>query len=143
MKKIVGSILALIILLIVGFLLLTNNETTLKEEGFEDEINRSNVNEIEIIRSSDDKTIIVKEGQAEELFTEFLNAKIKEAKNVDGALTETYWITIREDGKRALGIRIDNRLVLTPYDYNGNKKNSEEYVVEDDSILESIEQLFE
>ncbi len=143
MKKIVGSILVMSILLIVGFLLLSNNETTLKEEDFGDGIDRSRVNEIEIIRSSDDKKIIIKEAQAEELFTEFLNAELKEEKNVDGALTETYWITIREDGKRALGIRIDNRLVLTPYDYNGNKKNSEEYVVEDDSILESIEQLFE
>lgn len=61
MKKIVGSILVMGILLIVGFLLLSNNETTLQEEGFGDGINRSNVNEIEIIRSSDDKTIIIKE----------------------------------------------------------------------------------
>ena len=143
MKKIVGSILVMGILVIVGFLLLSNKETTLKEEGVGGGIDHSRVNEIEIIRSSDDKKIIIKEAQAEELFTEFLNAELKEEKNVDGALTEAYWITIREDGKRALGIRIDNRLVLTPYDYNGNKKNSEEYVVEDDSILESIEQLFE
>ena len=142
MKKIVGSILVVIILLSIGFLLLSNNETTLKAEDFGDVIDRSNVNEIEIIRSSDDKTIIIKEDQAEELYTEFLNAELKEAKNVDGALTEAYWITIREDGKRALGIRMDTRLVLSPYDYSGNKKNSESYVVEDDSVLETIEQLF-
>ena len=76
MKKSVGFILVVVILLLVGFLLVSNKETTLKEEGFGDEIDRSNGIEMEIIRSSDDKTIIIKDGQAEELFTEFLNAEV-------------------------------------------------------------------
>lgn len=143
MKIKVGSILVLIILLIVVFLLLFNKETTLKDEGFGNEIDISNVTEIEVIRGSDDKKVILKEGQTKELFNKFLNAKLKEVEDVDGELTESFWITIREDGKRVLGITIDNKLALSPYDYNGNKKNSENYLLEDDSILKSLEQLFE
>lgn len=142
MKKIVGSILVLIIFLILVFITLSNKETTLKEEGYGSGIDTSNVNEIEIIRGSDDKKIILKEGQAEELFNKFLNAKLKEIKNFDGELTESYWITIRENGKRVLGITLDNKLVLSPYDYNGNKKNAGNYLLEDDSHLKFIESLF-
>lgn len=145
MKKIVSSILILVIFLIVVFLLLFNRETSLGEEGFGDTIDISNVNEIEIIkvRGSDEKKIILKDEQAEELFNKFITAKLKEGNNVDEELTESFWITIREKGTSVLGIRMDSTFTLSPYDFNGNKKNSKNYLLEDDTILKNIELLFE
>ena len=145
MKKIVSSILVLIILLIVVFLLLSNKETTLKDEVFRNEIDISNVSEIEIrrISGSDEKKITLHGEQAKELFNQFLNAKLSKEGKVDEKFTESFYIIIRKDEKSALGIRIDNTLTLSPYDFNGNRKNNKDYLLEDDSVLKSIERLFD
>ena len=81
--------------------------------------------------------------QAKELFNQLLNAKLSKEENVDGEFTKSFYILIRTDEKRALGIRIDNTLTLSPYDFNGNRKNNKDYLLEDDSILKTIELLFE
>ncbi|AWE07484.1 hypothetical protein DCE79_08895 [Lysinibacillus sp. 2017] len=143
MKKIVSSILALIVLLIVVFLLLFNKETTLKEEGFGGGIEKVSEIEISRVSGSDEKKINLYDGQAKELFNQFLNTKLSKVENVDGEFTESFYIIIRDNEKRALGIRIDNTLAFSPYDYNGNSKNNKDYLLEDDSILKSIEQFFE
>src|SRR5690606_17395713 len=54
-----------------------------------------------------------------------------------------YWIAIRENGKRVLEIRIHDNLVISIFDYKGDKKYSNNFLLEDDSILNLIESLFE
>lgn len=143
MKKIVSIVIA-IILLVILFLLFFSRETTLKEEGFK--VDSSKVNEIEIIRGTDDKTIFLKDDQAEELYNMLSEAKLKTNKSIDEEYTENYWIKIKEDGLTKLSMVIDDKLVLSPHDSDsndGSKKNSQHYLLENDDVLNFIEPLFE
>lgn len=143
MKKIFSLALGLVVLLILIWLFfIKGGETTLQEE-FGKEIDSLKVNEIEVVRGSDEKTVEFKDGQTEKILDMLLNAELKEAKTSDGEATESYWISIRENDERTLGIRIDNSLVLTPHSYKGSKKKSGDYLLKDDSVLNFIESLFE
>lgn len=144
MKKIVITSLALVILsiLVVFLLFFFYKATTLKEEGIGEEIDILNINEIEVIRGSDDKTVILKEGQTHQLMKELMNAKLIEG-HIEEESTESYWIHIKDGGERLLGIRMDNSLTFSAYDYKEHKTYSNNYTLEDDSVLKSVERLFE
>lgn len=143
LKKVVITILAMIILsILIFFLLFSSNKATTLKEDLKGEIDISKLNKIEIIRSFDDKTIILKGSQSHQLINELLNAKLIEAK-VEEESTESYWINIKEDGNRFVGIRMSNSLTFSLYDYKDHNNYSNNYTLVDDSVLRSVERLFE
>ncbi|AWE07629.1 hypothetical protein DCE79_09645 [Lysinibacillus sp. 2017] len=112
-------------------------------EEFPDVIRAENVSEINVIRGSDDKEVtIIEENPKENLLAALLDTDVKKAKGSNKDDSESYWITIKNENEREFGFRIDNELNVTPYEYGGSKKNSDNYLFSDGKVLKIIESLF-
>ena len=136
------ALIVIIIAVVFTIWVLKDKETTLGEE-FPDVIKDGSVSEIQVLRGSDDKEVtIIEESQKEELLAALFDTDVKKNKESNKAGSESYWITIKSGDERVFALRVGNGLNVSPYEFGGNKKNSDNYLLTDGNALEVVEALF-
>ncbi|QGG51894.1 hypothetical protein [Lysinibacillus pakistanensis] len=138
-KLLIGILLPLIILF-VSTLLITRDSTFDKEVI--ERLDIKQVNEIEIIRGSDEKTITITDASLIHQIMEQFNGqplrKIRFNKSEDD---EVYWLTLHINDEREIGLRLDNSKNLLVYLYEENYMKDYKFL--GDLQLSFIEELFQ
>jgi len=138
-KLLIGILLPLIILF-VSTLLITRDSTFDKEVI--ERLDIKQVNEIEIIRGSDEKTITITDASLIHQIMEQFNGqplrKIRFNKSEDN---EVYWLTLHINDEREIGLRLDNSKNLLVYLYEENYMKDYKFL--EDLQLSFIEELFQ
>ena len=138
-KLLIGILLPLIILF-VSTLLITRDSTFDKEVI--ERLDIEQVNEIEIIRGSDEKSITITDAslihQTMEQFNGQSLRKIRFNKSEDD---EVYWLTLHINDEREIGLRLDNSKNLLVYLYEENYMKDYKFL--GDLQLNFIEELFQ
>ena len=138
-KLLIGILLPLIILF-VSTLLITRDSTFDKEVI--ERLDIEQVNEIEIIRGSDEKTITITDASLIHQIMEQFNGqslrKIRFNKSEDD---EVYWLTLHINDEREIGLRLDNSKNLLVYLYE--ESYMKDYKFLGDLQLNFIEELFQ
>jgi len=138
-KLLIGILLPLIILY-VSTLLITRDSTFDKEVI--ERLDIEQVNEIEIIRGSDEKSITITDASLIHQIMEQFNGqslrKIRFNKSEDD---EVYWLTLYINDEREIGLRLDNSKHLFVYLYEENYMK--DYKLLGDLQLNFIEELFQ
>ncbi len=142
MKKIYKLILIVLFPLIILFVttsLLTRDSTFNKEVI--DRLDIEEINEIEIIRASDEKTITIKDAaKISEIMQLFKNKEIRKVFFAKSDSKEAYWLTLRINDNREVGIRLDDATHLFVYLYEENYMK--DYKLLDKLDTKYIEELF-
>lgn len=138
-KLLIGILLPLIILF-VSTLLITRDSTFDKEVI--ERLDIEQVNEIEIIRGSDEKSITITDASLIHQIMEQFNGqslrKIRFNKSED---EEVYWLTLHINDEREIGLRLDNSKNLLVYLYEENYMKDYKFL--GDLQLNFIEELFQ
>lgn len=138
-KLLIGILLPLIILF-VSTLLITRDSTFDKEVI--ERLDIEQVNEIEIIRGSDEKSITITDASLIHQIMEQFNGqslrKIRFNKSEDD---EVYWLTLHINDQREIGLRLDNAKNLLVYLYEENYMKDYKFL--GDLQLNFIEELFQ
>lgn len=138
-KLLIGILLPLIILF-VSTLLITRDSTFDKEVI--ERLDIEQVNEIEIIRGSDEKSITINDASLIHQIMEQFNGqslrKIRFNKSEDD---EVYWLTLHINDEREIGLRLDNSKNLLVYLYEENYMKDYKFL--GDLQLNFIEELFQ
>lgn len=138
-KLLIGILLPLIILF-VSTLLITRDSTFDKEVI--ERLDIEQVNEIEIIRGSDEKTITITDASLIHQIMEQFNGqplrKIRFNKSEDD---EVYWLTLHINDEREIGLGLDNSKNLLVYLYEENYMKDYKFL--GDLQLSFIEELFQ
>lgn len=138
-KLLIGILLPLIILF-VSTLLITRDSTFDKEVI--ERLDIEQVNEIEIIRGSDEKSITINDASLIHQIMEQFNGqslrKIRFNKSEDD---EVYWLTLHINDEREIGLRLDNSKNLLVYLYEENYMKDYKFL--GDLQLSFIEELFQ
>ncbi|MGG2106491.1 hypothetical protein [Lysinibacillus pakistanensis] len=138
-KLLIGILLPLIILF-VSTLLITRDSTFDKEVI--ERLDIEQVNEIEIIRGSDEKSITITDASLIHQIMEQFNGqslrKIRFNKSEDD---EVYWLTLHINDEREIGLRLDNSKNLLVYLYEENYMKDYKFL--GDLQLNFIEELFQ
>jgi hypothetical protein len=114
-KILIGILLPLIILF-ASTIFLTRDSTFNKEvmERFDIE----QINEIELIRSSDNKTITIADAATiNQIMQQFKDQPLRKVYFSNSDYDEAYWLTLRLNDKREIGIRLDDSKHLFVYLY--------------------------
>jgi len=117
-KLLIGILLPLLILF-ASTIFLTRDSTFNKEviERFDIE----QINEIELIRSSDNKTITITDvATINQIMQQFENQPLRKVYFSNSDYDEAYWLTVRNNDKREIGIRLDDSKHLFVYLYEEN-----------------------
>ncbi|MGE7840011.1 hypothetical protein ACQKNX_04390 [Lysinibacillus sp. NPDC093712] len=137
--KIILGILIPIIILFVTTSLLTRDSTFNKEVI--DRLDIEQINEIEIIRASDEKTITIKDAaKISEIMQLFENKEIRKVFFAKSDFKEAYWLTLQINDNREVGIRLDDATHLFVYLYEENYMK--DYKLLDKLDTKYIEELF-
>lgn len=138
-KLLLGILLPLLILYISTMLLTRDTDFTTEVT---ERLDLEEIHEIEIIRSSDEKTITLtdtaKINQMMEPFKELPLKKIWFAKS---DFKEAYWITLSTNNDREIGLRLDDDKHLFVYLYEENYMK--DYKLTQDFDMTFIEQHFQ
>lgn len=117
-KLVIGILLPLLILY-ASTIFLTRDSTFDKEviERFDIE----QINEIELIRSSDNKTITITDvATINQIMQQFENQSLRKVYFSTSDYDEAYWLTLRNSDNLEIGIRLDNSKYLFVYLYEEN-----------------------
>ncbi|MBG9456233.1 hypothetical protein ABE61_19865 [Lysinibacillus sphaericus] len=117
-KLVIGILLPLLILY-ASTIFLTRDSTFDKEviERFDIE----QINEIELIRSSDNKTITITDvATINQIMQQFENQSLRKVYFSTSDYDEAYWLTLRNSDNLEIGIRLDNSKHLFVYLYEEN-----------------------
>jgi len=117
-KLLIGILLPLLILF-ASTLFLTRDSTFNKEviEQFDLE----QINEIEVIRSSDNKTITITDvATINQIMQQFEDQPLRKVFFSNSNYDEAYWVTLRNNDKQEIGIRLDDSKHLFVYLYEEN-----------------------
>ncbi len=137
--KIVLLVLFPLIILYVTTSLLTRDSTFNKEVI--DRLDIEQINEIEIIRASDEKTITVTDADnISNIMQLFKNKEIRKVFFAKSDSKEAYWLTLRINDNREVGIRLDDSTHLFVYLYEENYMK--DYKLLDKLDTTYIEKLF-
>lgn len=137
--KIVLLVLFPLIILYVTTSLLTRDSTFNKEVI--DRLDIEQINEIEIIRASDEKTITVTDADnIRNIMQLFKNKEIRKVFFAKSDSKEAYWLTLRINDNREVGIRLDDSTHLFVYLYEENYMK--DYKLLDKLDTTYIEKLF-
>ena len=117
--KIVIGILLPLLTLYASTIFLTRDSTFEKEviERFDIE----QINEIELIRSSDNKTITITDvATINQIMQQFEDQSLRKVYFSTSDYDEAYWLTLRNSDNLEIGIRLDNSKHLFVYLYEEN-----------------------
>lgn len=134
MKKSYKIILFILIPLIILYITTSfmTRDSTFNEEVIE-RLDIKKINEIEIIRASDEKTITIKDqASIHDIMQLFDNKAIRKVRFAKSDFNEAYWLTLRINDQREIGIRLDDATHLFVYLY-------EENYMKDYKLLEKVD----
>ncbi|MFB7158221.1 hypothetical protein [Lysinibacillus sp. NPDC056232] len=137
-KILIGILLPLLILF-ASTLFLTRDSTFNKEviEQFDLE----QINEIEVIRSSDNKTITITDvATINQIMQQFEDQPLRKVFFSNSNYDEAYWVTLRNNDKQEIGIRLDDSKHLFVYLYEENYMK--DYKLLDKFNMALLEELF-
>jgi len=137
-KLLIGILLPLLILY-ASTLFLTRDSTFDKEviERFDIE----QINEIELIRSSDNKTITITDGTTiNQIMQQFEDQSLRKVYFSNSDYDEAFWLTLRNNDNLEIGIRLDDSKHLFVYLYEENYMKN--YKLLDNLNMELFEELF-
>ncbi|KOP78580.1 hypothetical protein AMS59_12145 [Lysinibacillus sp. FJAT-14745] len=137
-KILIGILLPLIILY-ASTIFLTRDSTFDKEviERFDIE----KIKEIELIRSSDHKTITITDvATINQIMQQLEDQPLRKVYFSKSNYDEAYWLTLRNNDKREIGIRLDDSKHLFVYLYEENYMK--DYKLSDDFKMAFFEDLF-
>ncbi|MEH7236847.1 hypothetical protein [Bacillus sp. JJ1562] len=136
MKKIIIAIIGIAIIL--GVLYVKSGSTS-----FDNVVSGTpTITSIEIIRGSDDKEVVIDDkNKVTNLMNGFSMTELKEKSMGSIEFDESYWITLRADGKRKFGLTIYDEKYILVFEYESSKQNSYRIIRGFDSS--SIEQYFQ
>ncbi len=138
MKRIVGITITSIIVIIGAFYLLKSKSST----TFNEFVHTAEITSIDIIRSSDDKEVVIENGNdIKELLKHFSEAELMEDEMGSIDFNESYWITLRSNNVRKLGMTVYDDKYLLIFDYNKNNSTGYQIISVFDSS--NIEQYFD
>lgn len=132
--KIILFTLFPLIILYVATMLLTR-DSTFNEEVIE-RLDIEQIDEIEIIRASDEKTITITDAaKVQEIMQLFDNKAIRHVRFEKSDVEESYWLTLHINDDREIGMRLDDSTHLFVYLY-------EESYMKDYKLLDKIDTAF-
>lgn len=137
-KILIGILLPLIILF-ASTIFLTRDSTFDKEviERFDIE----QIKEIELIRSSDNKTITITDvATINQIMQQLEDQPLRKVYFSNSDYDEAYWLTLRNNDKREIGIRLDDSKHLFVYLYEENYMKDYKFL--DDFKMAFFEDLF-
>ncbi|MFE3576064.1 hypothetical protein [Lysinibacillus sp. NPDC059133] len=137
-KILIGILLPLLILF-ASTLFLTRDSTFNKEviEQFDLE----QINEIEVIRSSDNKTITITDvATINQIMQQFEDQPLRKVFFSNSNYDEAYWLTLRNNDNQEIGIRLDGSKHLFVYLYEENYMK--DYKLFDNFNIVFFEELF-
>jgi len=137
-KLLIGILLSLLILF-ASTIFLTRDSTFNKEviERFDIE----QINEIEVIRSSDNKTITITDvATINQMMQQFEDQPLRKVYFSNSDYDEAYWLTLRNNDKQEIGIRLDDSKHLFVYLYEENYMR--DYKLLDKFNMALFEELF-
>ncbi|MBD8068804.1 DUF5301 domain-containing protein [Bacillus sp. PS06] len=139
MKKIVGITITTIIVIIGAFYLLNSRSNTTFNEVV---LEMPEITSIEIIKSSAEKEVFIEnENVITQLLKHFSEAELKEDEVGSINFDESYWLTLRTNGERKLGITVYDENYLMIFDYSTSNQTSYRIISGFDSS--KIEQYFD
>ena len=135
--------LALLITAVIMYttIVLATRDNLFNEEVIE-KLEIEEITKIEIIRVSDNKTINITKQKAIETFMEqFDNRTIRKTRYKEQSFNEAYWITLKINDNRSVGLKVDdtNHLFVYLVDENYMK----DYKILDSFDLQFIKKLFD
>lgn len=117
--KIVIGILLPLLILYASTIFLTRDSTFDKEVIERFDIKQ--INEIELIRSSDNKTITITDvATINQIMQQFEEQSLRKVYFSNSDYDEAYWLTLRNSDNLEIGIRLDNSKHLFVYLYEEN-----------------------
>jgi len=117
-KLLIGILIPLLILF-TSTIFLTRDSTFNKEVIERFDIKQ--INEIEVIRSSDNKTITITDGATiNQIMQQFENQPLRKVYFSNSDYDEAYWLTLRNNDKQEIGMRLDDSKHLLVYLYEEN-----------------------
>jgi len=138
--KILLGILLPLLILYISTMLLTRDTDFSKE--ITERLDVDEINAIEIIRASDEKTIKITEAAEMNQIMQQLNEQpLKKVWFAKSNFKEAYWITLALKGDREVGLRLDDAKHLFVYLYEENYMK--DYKLASDFDMTFIEQLFQ
>ena len=119
-------LLLLIPLLVVIYIISLN--TSFKRVALDD-MKIGDVTSIDIVKTSNNEEITIEDAnQIEQIMKNFSDAKLRKYSILEQFdernFNEAYWITIKVNGERKFGIRLDNDNYLSIHDYSNNKNTN-------------------
>ncbi|EON72188.1 hypothetical protein H131_12918 [Lysinibacillus sphaericus OT4b.31] len=99
------------------------------------------IDEVEIIRASDEKTInITDAAMIDQIMQHFNEQPLRKVRFSNSDFKEAYWLTLRLHDERTIGMRLDDSKHLYVFLYEENYMK--DYKLLDDLELTFIEELF-
>ncbi|MGE7672804.1 hypothetical protein ACQKMV_04330 [Lysinibacillus sp. NPDC094403] len=137
-KILIGILLPLIILF-ASTIFLTRDSTFDKEVI--DRFNIEQIKEIELIRSSDNKTITITDvATINQIMQQLEDQPLRKVYFSNSDYDEAYWLTLRNNDKREIGLRLDDSKHLFVYLYEENYMKDYKFL--DDIKMAFFEDLF-
>ncbi|QDQ02980.1 hypothetical protein FOH38_22445 [Lysinibacillus fusiformis] len=137
--KIFFVILLPLIILYVATMLLTRDSTFDKEVL--EQLDIEHIEEIEIIRASDEKTINISDAaKIDEIMQHLNDQALRKVRFSNPDFEEAYWLTLRINDERTIGMRLDDAKHLYIFLYEENYMK--DYKILGDIDLTFIEDLF-
>ena len=138
MGKIIG-IAFISIIVVLGALYLFNSKSNTTFNDFV--LDTGEITSIEIIKTSTDKEIVIENGNdVKGILEHFYEAELKENEMGSIDFNESYWMTLKSNGARKLGMTVYDEKYLLIFDYNQNKQTS--YQIISDFNAYNIEKYF-
>jgi len=136
--KIIG-IAFISIIVVLGALYLFNSKSNTTFNDFV--LDTGEITSIEIIKTSTDKEIVIENGNdVKGILEHFYEAELKENEMGSIDFNESYWMTLKSNGARKLGMTVYDEKYLLIFDYNQNKQTS--YQIISDFNAYNIEKYF-
>ncbi len=138
-KLLLGILLPLLILYISTMLLTRDTDFTTEVT---ERLDLEEIHEIEIIRSSDEKTITLTDtAKINQMMEPFKDLPLKKIWFAKSDFKEAYWITLSTNNDREIGLRLDDDKHLFVYLYEENYMK--DYKLTQDFDMTFIEQHFQ
>ncbi|WCH45917.1 hypothetical protein [Lysinibacillus sp. OF-1] len=138
-KLLLGILLPLLILYISTMLLTRDTDFTTEVT---ERLDLKEIHKIEVIRSSDEKTIMLtNKAEIDQIMQPLKDLPLKKVWFAKSDFKEAYWLTLSINDDREIGLRIDDNHHLFVYLYEENYMK--DYKLNHDVDLTFIEQLFQ
>jgi len=147
MKKRNKIVAAIILVVVVGLVVVyTSSINTTFSEEVTDHFNLKDVSSIEIIKTTsstnEDTVTVTDPKQMELIMNTFSMTKLRKDPVENSNYTDSYWITIKNNGTRQFGLTLYGHNYLEIYNNNATKNALKSYKIKNELDLTLIQSLF-